>query len=271
MLLSSGMLLQPAMPQMRQVSDSTVVVAARVAFALFITANALVLVPAANQPIGRLSILAAAVILLSPISSASMEFARNFRLSEPLMQTCKDMSLFLAGPLLVLFSLAVGALRVLPLGLPGPAQRLEIESLTETAVAADPGGATMLAALMLLTAAAVTIAAGFIQDRYSMDKKVPLKYIASSSATAVDPRSSSSALGGQSSSGKPPNPGTAEAACGGSSLARLGGCSGVVVHHRAVFAPSRILSRQRCKLRHVPCVVGVQRHIASVSWAALIG
>lgn len=123
-----------------QVSDSTVVIAARVAIALFVTANALVQIPAANQPIGSLSILAAAIILLSPISGTSLEFARNFRLSEPLMQTCRDMSLFVAGPMLLLFALAVGTLRVLPVELPVPAQQFNGGWLAEAAAATDPGG-----------------------------------------------------------------------------------------------------------------------------------
>lgn len=122
-----------------QVADAAVVAAARIATALFITANALVLLPGADTPIGRLSVLAAAVILLSPVAASTAEFARNFRLNETLMKACKDTSVLLAGPLLVMMALAVGGLRLLPVQLPGPAQRLEVEWLAGLGAVVDSG------------------------------------------------------------------------------------------------------------------------------------
>jgi hypothetical protein len=72
-----------------QISDVTAVVAARVAAALFFVANALVLLPGCSHPLGRLSVLAAAVVLLSPIPPLALELTRNFRLNEALSGACR--------------------------------------------------------------------------------------------------------------------------------------------------------------------------------------
>lgn len=121
-------------------SDIAVVAVTRVAVALFIAANALALCPGATHPLGRLSILSGLVILLSPIPAAATHFARNFRLNESLIKGCKDASEVLAGPLLVLLALGVGALRLLSVQLPGFTQKYEVEWLVESAAAAADSG-----------------------------------------------------------------------------------------------------------------------------------
>jgi hypothetical protein len=76
-------------PPASQICDVTAVVAARAAAALFCVANALVLLSGCNHPLGRLSVLAAAVVLLSPVPPLALELTRSFRLNEALSKACR--------------------------------------------------------------------------------------------------------------------------------------------------------------------------------------
>ncbi|KAF6263733.1 hypothetical protein COO60DRAFT_1634883 [Scenedesmus sp. NREL 46B-D3] len=218
MLLSAGMLLQPALPQPRQVSDVTAVAAARTAAALFCVANALVLLPGCGHPLGRLSVLAAAAVLLSPVPPLALEFTRNFRLNEALSGACRDASLLAAAPLLLLLALGVGALGLLPVALPGPAQPLELGLLLQDAAAADASGsASMLAAIMVMLAAAIILSAGYITEKFAPEKSVKMRYAGSGAPAAVGEAGSSGAAGGSAVVAA-----AAAAAAAGCSLAGIG-------------------------------------------------
>jgi hypothetical protein len=116
-----------------------------VACALCITSIALALLPllppaaaaaaASSSSIGLLSVLSAALILLSPLPPAILEFTRNFRLNEGLAGACRDASAAAAVPSLLLLVGAVGGLGLLPVMLPLP-QTVVVDW---TPAAADPG------------------------------------------------------------------------------------------------------------------------------------
>eukprot|EP00879_Flechtneria_rotunda_P024111 GHRR01025555.1.p1 GENE.GHRR01025555.1~~GHRR01025555.1.p1 ORF type:complete len:603 (+),score=233.97 GHRR01025555.1:438-2246(+) len=216
MLLSAGMLLQPQLPQIRQVADVTVIMAARVAAALFWTANALMLLPGASEPTGVISILSAAIILLSPVPCAAIEFTRNFRLNEVLAQGCRDASLLVAAPLLVLLVLAAGGLQLLP------AQQLVTTDIT--------GATTMLAAVMLVLAAAVAVAAGVVQDRLAPEKGIIMRYAARAAPAAATAPESGSSGGGD----------TGAEAAGGTTAAALGAATRRISRHSSSCTPQDI-------------------------------
>jgi hypothetical protein len=53
---------------------------------------------------------------------------------------CRDASLLVSAALLLLLALGVGALGLIPVALPGPAQPLELALLLQDAAAADASG-----------------------------------------------------------------------------------------------------------------------------------
>jgi hypothetical protein len=54
--------------------------------------------------------------------------------------SCRDASLLVSAALLLLLALGVGALGLIPVSLPGPAQPLELALLLQDAAAADASG-----------------------------------------------------------------------------------------------------------------------------------
>lgn len=142
--------------QPEQVTDVTVVMAARIACALALSSVALALLPtivpaavaaavaggssissSAQQQLGLLSVLSAALVLLSPLPPAVMEFTRSFRLNETVAGACRDGSIVTAGPLLLLLVSAVGVLGLLPPLLPLP----QVTAAGDWAAAAAAAGA----------------------------------------------------------------------------------------------------------------------------------
>jgi hypothetical protein len=121
---------------LQQVRDVVAVNAVRIACGLFVAANVLALLPlllpapdgaaalgagsSAGGAWALLSVLAAAVVLLSPLPPAQLDFTRSFRLNEALAAACRSASALASAPLLLLLAAAVGGLRLLPLGLPLP-------------------------------------------------------------------------------------------------------------------------------------------------------
>jgi hypothetical protein len=143
-----------------QIRDVTVVMAARVACALALTSIALALLPTlvpsaapaaaaavtissstSSMQLGLLSVVSAALILLSPLPPAAMDFTRSFRLNEVVAAACRDGSVVAAGPLLLLLVAAVGALGLLPPLLP----LMQVVGVASWATSggADPGESHM--------------------------------------------------------------------------------------------------------------------------------
>jgi hypothetical protein len=183
-----------------QARDVVVVAAVRTGCALFCSANALALLPLAfpaaaadvsissgavvlPEQLGLLSVLAAAVVLLSPLPPAGLEFTRSFRLNETLGSACRDASLLAAGPLLLLLAGAIAGLGLLPPGLPPPGGAAACTAATVDVAAA--GDATALAAGKLALAAAIAVGAGAVWERLSPDKGRMLKFAGAPGAASV--------------------------------------------------------------------------------------
>ncbi|KAF8059713.1 PIP5K1 [Scenedesmus sp. PABB004] len=225
MLLSAGMLLAPAAPQGRQVADVVALAAARSVAALGATSLALAAAPGAGHPAGALSLLAAAVVLLSPVPAAAGEFARSFRLSEPLARACRDASVVAAAPLLVGLAAAAGGLGLLP----PPAAPTAGGALPAPGGAAADAG-TLLAAGMLVLAAIIAVGAGVVTERLSPERGAVLRYAGPPVPAAAPAADEGSGAGRPCAGRRRP---LAAAAAAVQQLARSrGGCAGAAAAAR---------------------------------------
>lgn len=128
------------------------------------------------------------------------------------------------------------------------------------------GAATILAALMVVLAATVTVAGGLIQDKYSMSKKVTLKYVGPAASTA-DFIDTAGSKGSQSADNDPQNLGPGAAAAVGRTGTTIVGLRPQVMPRLSPYGVT-ITSKRRPSVRqhHV-----LQRRHACAAAGALSG